>query len=278
MLFFLPFVCLIVSLLVGGNAALLQKKTIISNPESTIWSQYPDPRLKFATKQGGEFVASPSGSVNTTASKSQATSHSGVNTTATVGNYRPQYKIAWAHPSNYGERFTRDVNGMPVNNKPIIVLHETDASASSAINFFQEPHIDENVQASYHALISLDGTVIYIVPPEKRAFGAANSVFDDAYGSETVKTNPHIPASVNNFAYHVSLETPPDGHMNNQPTHSSYTDAQYNSLAWLIAQSNVPDERITTHRIVDRSGQKIDPRSFDFYKFLNLLHSYRGGF
>ncbi len=262
-IFFLPFVCLIVYLLIGGSAALLQKKTITSNPDSTNWSRYPNPRLELTTKQRDKFQDPPSTSVNTT---------------ATIRNYRPNYKIAWAHPSNYGERFPRDINGIPVNNKPIIVLHETDASASSAINFFQEPHSNENVQASYHTLISLDGTVIYLVPPEKRAFGAANSVFKGSHGSETVKTNPQIAASVNNFAYHVSLETPLDGHMNNLPTHSSYTEAQYHSLAWLIAQSNVPDERITTHRVVDRSGQKIDPRSFDFYKFLNLLYYYRGRF
>ncbi|MBR8838282.1 MAG: N-acetylmuramoyl-L-alanine amidase [Stigonema ocellatum SAG 48.90 = DSM 106950] len=260
-LIFLPFIGLIICLLLAGSVALLQKKTITSNTEATIWSQYPNPGLKLATKPTGEFQQTHSPSVNTISSG---------------GNNSPPYKIVWAHPTNYGERFTKDINGIPVNNKPIIVLHETDASASSVINFFQEPHSNENVQASYHTLIELDGTVLYLVPPSKRAFGAANSVFDGDQGSETVKTNPQLPPSVNNFAYHVSLETPPDGHMNNLPTHSSYSEAQYRSLAWLIAQSNVPDQRITTHRSVDRSGQKIDPRSFDFQKFLNLLHSYRG--
>ncbi|MBW4636329.1 MAG: N-acetylmuramoyl-L-alanine amidase [Iphinoe sp. HA4291-MV1] len=209
-------------------------------------------------------------------SKSQKTRISPVKTTAAFKAYKPGYEIAWANPTNFGERFAKDVDGTLVNNLPIIVLHETAAPASSAINFFQTPHDDNNVQASYHTMIKLDGTVVYIVPPEKRAFGAANSVFDGPLGSETVKTNPQLPPSVNNFAYHVGLETPLSGVMNNEPTHTGYTEAQYQSLAWLIAQSNVPDERITTHRDVDRSGQRIDPRSFDFNKFFNILHSFRG--
>ncbi|MUG98949.1 N-acetylmuramoyl-L-alanine amidase [Scytonema sp. UIC 10036] len=198
-----------------------------------------------------------------------------VKTTAAFEAYKPRYEIAWANPSNYGDRFATDVNGTPVNNQPIIVLHETAAPASSAINFFKNSHEDENVQASYHTMIKLDGTVVYLVPPDKRAFGAGNSVFEGSQGEETVKTNPDLPPSVNNFAYHVGLETPPDGVGTKETTHTGYTEEQYHSLAWLIAQSNVPDERITTHKAVDRSGQRIDPRSFDFDKFWNLLHSFR---
>ncbi|ARV58634.1 N-acetylmuramoyl-L-alanine amidase [Nostocales cyanobacterium HT-58-2] len=232
-----------------------------SNSKTEISSQNPKSQLKQNKDQK---------------SKSQKTLSYPVKTTAAFRAYKPRYAIAWANPTNFGERFTKDVDGQPASHQPIIVLHETAAPASSVINFFQTPHDDENVQASYHTMITLDGTVVYIVPPEKRAFGAANSVFDGPFGSETVKTNPHLPPSVNNFAYHVSLETPPSGLENNEPSHSGYTDAQYESLAWLLAQSNVPDKRITTHRDVDRSGQRIDPRSFDFNKFVNILHSFRG--
>ncbi len=191
-----------------------------------------------------------------------------------VSNYQPRYEISWAHPSNYGQRYLQDVNGLPVNNKPIIVIHETVNSATSAINNFQTPHINEDAQASYHALIKLDGTVIYIVPREFRAFGAGNSVFKGANGLETVKTDQQFPPSVNNFAYHVALETPPDG-WNNSKNHSGYTQIQYDSLAWLIAQSSVPENRITTHKAVDRSGIRIDPRSFDHRKFFSSLRNYR---
>jgi hypothetical protein len=281
----------------------LQEKTT-SKPETAISSQYSNlqPEVKTVTSnpqtmssqdsnsqpQHKTATPSPKATISTQAStsqpqhktnqkdKSQKTPTEPVKTTAAFKAYKPRYDIAWANPTNYGERFTTDVYGKPVNNQPIIVLHETDAPASSAVNFFKNPNEDENIQASYHTMIKLDGTVVYLVPPEKRAFGAANSVFDGPLGSETVKTNPLLPASVNNFAYHVGLETPPSGIGSNQQTHSGYTEAQYQSLAWLIAQSNVPDQRITTHKLVDRSGQKIDPRSFDFNKFLNILHSFRG--
>lgn len=187
---------------------------------------------------------------------------------------QPKYEVVAVDSTNYGPRFPTDINGVPVSNQPIIVLHETVSSATSTINFFQTPHTDESKQASYHTLIKLDGTIVYLVPPEYRAFGAGNSVFDGPSGAEAVKTHANFPPSVNNFAYHTALETPPNGR-NNARRHGGYTEAQYRSLAWLVAQSEVPDNRITTHRAVDRSGTRIDPRSFDFKKFLNLLHSYR---
>ncbi len=186
----------------------------------------------------------------------------------------PPYEIAWAHPSNYGNRFAKDVNGKPLTQTPIIVLHETVYSADSAVNYFQTPHSNEDDQASYHTLIRLDGTIVYIVPPEKRAYGAGNSVFEGPNGPETAKTHAQYPPSVNNFAYHISLETPFDGE-NDGETHSGYTEAQYRSLAWLVAQSSVPDDRITTHRAIDRSESRIDPRSFEFERFLKLLHQQR---
>lgn len=197
-------------------------------------------------------------------------------TTSAFEQYQPQVMRIEIHPSNYGDRYKFDVNGNALNNFPIVVLHETTESVESAINTFRTPHPNDWNQVSYHTIIALDGTVIYLLPPEKRAFGAGNSAFESSSGIETVQTNPDIPSSVNNFAYHVSLETPPDGRGNNyQNYHSGYTDSQYKSLAWLLAQSSVPDNRITTHKSVDRSGQKIDPRSFDFEKFLSILHTYR---
>lgn len=257
LLIFIQLFALTVVLLIG-KLEWLDKK---SNPADATWSQITNTQLQLEKTQAEEFKPNPSSTINTT--------KVGLNL-----NYRPKYEIAWAHPSNYGERFSQDINGIPISNQPIIVLHETVNSASSAINFFQTPHADEKKQASYHTLIKLDGTILYIIPPEKRAFGAANSVFNGSNGSETVKTHPKFAPSVNNFAYHTAFETPPDGR-NHARIHSGYTDAQYHSLAWLIAQSSVPDNRITTHQAVDRSGNRIDPRSFDLKKFLKLLHSYR---
>jgi hypothetical protein len=259
---------LILALLVG-NARQLPQGAATSNAEIT-WRQYPQIQAQSIISQNNQAA---------NIVKPQATKNQPVGryaTTLEFDKYKPRLEIATVDPSNYGERFAQDIDGIPVKNQPIIVLHETANSAASAINFFQTPHTDENVQASYHAIVKLDGTVLYLVPPEKRAFGAANSVFEGTDGEETVKTNPNLPPSVNNFAYHVSLETPEDGRGNNfLQSHSGYTKAQYNSLAWLIAQSQIPEDRITTHKAVDRSSQRIDPRSFDFDKFLELLNTYR---
>jgi len=251
-------VAFITALLIGGKPEPPPK--MVANLATATWNQFPNAQFPL-----GRRVTHSLNPVKTPTT-----------TGKNISNYRPKYKFAWIDPTNSGERYTKDVNGINVYNKFIVVLHETVNSATSAINFFQTPHFDENQQASYHTLIELDGTIIYLVPPDKRAFGAANSVFDGPNGPETVKTNPNLPPSVNNFAYHSAFETPPDGR-NKAKTHSGYTDAQYHSLAWLIAQSSIPERRITTHRAVDRSGKRIDPRSFDFDKFLTLLHFYRQG-
>lgn len=193
-----------------------------------------------------------------------------------LASYTPRESIALANSTNYGERFVFDLYGKPASHSPIVVIHETASSAWSAINTFRTPHVLESKQVSYHALIKLDGEIVYLVPPDKRAFGAGNSVFEGENGKETVKTNPDYPPSVNNFAYHVSLETPLDGYNDRgtyPKTHSGYTSAQYQSLAWLVAKTGVPSSRITTHRAVDRSGQRGDPKSFNKSTFLRLLEA-----
>ncbi|OUL30078.1 N-acetylmuramoyl-L-alanine amidase [Nostoc sp. RF31YmG] len=269
MLIFLLFATLILALF-AGKSAKIAKNTATSIPEVIAWSEYPKAQLQSAKNLSSKSPSVPKSQVK----KSQPLAL--YSTTEAFARYKPQYEITPVDPSNYGDRYAKDINGVSLHNQPIVVLHETSNSASSAINFFQTPHDNENIQASYHTLIKRDGTVVYLIPPEKRAFGAGNSVFDGPNGSETVKTNPNLPPSVNNFAYHVSLETPPEAWGDNHvQSHSGYTEAQYHSLAWLIAQSQVPEDRITTHRAVDRSGQRIDPISFDFNKFFDLLHSYR---
>jgi hypothetical protein len=269
MLIFLMLATLIVALFIGG-ARQPQNQTTASSSEITTWDKYLPAQSQSAvkTEEKPRNLELPPVKINKI--------NPSYITTSAFANYRPSFAKAKVDPTNYGDRYTADLNGVPFNNQPIIVLHETTNSTSSAINFFQTPHNDENVQASYHAIITLEGQVIYLVPPEKRAFGAGNSVFKGANGVETVQTNPNLPPSVNNFAYHVSLETPPDAWgKSNIKGHSGYTEAQYDSLAWLIAQSQVPDDRITTHRAVDMGNGKVDPLSFDGDKFLNKLRSFR---
>jgi hypothetical protein len=181
---------------------------------------------------------------------------------------QPREEVALAHPTNFGERYRQDINGQFVANSPIIVLHETVGSGWQTVQMFQTPHPRDEDQVSYHTLIKRDGTIFYLVPPDKRAFGAGNSTF----GAEAVKTNRLYPPSVNNFAYHISFESPSDGR-GNGAYHSGYTDAQYQSAAWLVSKTGVSEDRITTHKAVDRSRTRQDPRSFDGNKFLRLLNS-----
>jgi N-acetylmuramoyl-L-alanine amidase len=188
-------------------------------------------------------------------------------------NSPPVQIVKWAYPSNYGFRLSQDIYGKPLRNPLIVVIHETVGSADSAVSLFQTPNYSsEGSQASYHALIALDGTIIYTVPFEYRAYGAGNSVFMGANGPEAAQTSPRVPASVNNFAYHFSLETPVDGR-NNADSHSGYTPQQYRSLAWLVRYTKVPESRVTYHKAIDRSGTRKDPRSFDQTLFLKMLHS-----
>jgi hypothetical protein len=183
--------------------------------------------------------------------------------------YTPREIVTLAHPTNFGRRFLQDINSNPNSNEAVVVLHETVGSRDSTINYFQTPHPYDDDQVSYHSLIAENGTIHYMVPPDRRAFGAGNSLFS----SEGVKTNRKLPPSVNNFAYHISLVTPPDGRGNGS-SHGGYTKAQYESLAWLVSKTGVPDDRITTHKAVDRSRQRQDPRSFNREYFFSLLSKY----
>ena len=167
-------------------------------------------------------------------------------------------------PTNFGERILRDAFTRPLDASPrVVVLHETVYGMTSAINTFQTPHPRDEDQVSYHTLVGLDGQVVDLVDPLKRAYGAGFS----AFLGEWAVTNSAMKGSVNNFALHVSLETPIDGE-DMEPRHSGYTQRQYDSLAlvlsgWLNA-FDLPAAAITTHRHVDLGGERSDPRSFDW--------------
>jgi N-acetylmuramoyl-L-alanine amidase len=167
-------------------------------------------------------------------------------------------------PTNYGERFNRDAYGKPLDPTPrLVVLHETVYSMGSAISTFRTPHPRDEDQVSYHALVGRAGEVVFLLDPRKRAFGAGNSAFRGKWAI----TNPKVGGSVNNFALHVSLESPQDGESGG-PQHSGYTTAQYDGLAALLTlwmqTFPIPADQITTHRAVDLGGERADPRSFDW--------------
>jgi N-acetyl-anhydromuramyl-L-alanine amidase AmpD len=176
-------------------------------------------------------------------------------------------------PSNYGQRYRRDAYGQPVDPTPrVVVLHETVYGIQSAINTFTTAHANDDDQVSYHALIGEQGQVVLLMDPLQRAFGAGNSAFNGNW----VITNPNVGGSVNNFALHVSLETPLDGE-DDDPGHSGYKQAQYDALAVLLGhwmgRFPIPFDQITTHRAVDLGGERADPRSFDWSQLQRRLHS-----
>ncbi|MCP9850087.1 N-acetylmuramoyl-L-alanine amidase [Cyanobium sp. Morenito 9A2] len=167
-------------------------------------------------------------------------------------------------PTNFGERFNQDAFGQPLDPTPrVIVLHETVYGLTSAINTFITPHPRDEDQVSYHTLVGLQGEVVQVLDPVRRAFGAGNSAFNGQW----VVTNPKLNGSVNNFALHLSLETPLDGE-NDGPEHSGYTEAQLDATAVVLAdwmkRFPIPPQSITTHRAVDLGGERQDPRSFDW--------------
>jgi hypothetical protein len=179
----------------------------------------------------------------------------------------PLEQPAIAHPSNFGERETRDGWGRPIKAIPqVIVLHETVISGPHTVAFFQTNHPEDAQQASYHLLIERDGSRLRIVPDEKRAFGSGMSAFGDA----TQRTKPTSVGSINNIALHVSLVSPADGR-DDRDGHSGYTEAQYKTLAGQVllwqAAFGIPMTRVTTHAAVDRSHSRYDPRSFRWDRF-----------
>ena len=166
--------------------------------------------------------------------------------------------------SNYGKRYRKDPWNQAINPMPrVIVLHETSNTLTSAINTFQTPHANDNDQVSYHTLIGREGRVVDVVDPLHRAYGAGYS----AFLGEWAVTNPEFMGSVNNFALHLSLETPPDGYLGGK-THSGYTEEQYDALAVVLSDwmesFGISPEAITTHEHVDLGGERGDPRSFDW--------------
>lgn len=189
-------------------------------------------------------------------------------------SFQPQQYRIDIDKTNFGDRRTKDIQGRPVKHSLLIVLHETTSTADSALNAMLTHHPRDEDQVSYHAIVRQDGAIIYSVDPIKRAYGAGNS----AFRGEQVQTNKSLAPSVNNFAYHISLETPIDGYDDKAPDHSGYTAQQYESLAWLIAHSGVDPQRITTHAAIDQAGERQDPRSFDMDRLLQMLELQSVGF
>ena len=178
--------------------------------------------------------------------------------------YATNLKRVRIDPSNYAQRDAHDAFGNPLATTPtLVVLHETVFGLQSALNTFIKHNPRDEDQVSYHLLIGQNGEAVEALHPRFRAYGAGYSAFD----GEWAVLNPELPGSINNFALHLSLETPLDGE-NNAESHSGYSSAQYDSLAVVLAdwmkRYHIPKERITTHRHVDLGAERADPRSFNW--------------
>jgi N-acetyl-anhydromuramyl-L-alanine amidase AmpD len=174
-------------------------------------------------------------------------------------------------PSNYGPRLARDAYGNAIPNTPkLVVLHETVYGLNSAINTFTTHHPDDADQVSYHMLIGERGQIVQALDPARRAFGAGYSAFRGRWAV----TNAAMAGSINNFALHLSLETPLDGE-DDAAEHSGYTTAQYDAMAVVLAdwmrRFNIPADAITTHRHVDLGLERADPRSFEWGRLQTRL-------
>ena len=167
-----------------------------------------------------------------------------------------------AHPTNFGFRLRKDLYSQRLNPNPaVIVLHETVYDLTSAVNTLLTPHPSDIDQVSYHTLVGRSGEIVQLVDPSFRAYGAGHSAFNGRW----VFSNRDLSGSLNNFALHVSLETPGDG-SHDLDVYSGYSPSQYDSLARVLAdwmvRYKIPPTSITTHRYVDLGGARADPRSF----------------
>lgn len=143
----------------------------------------------------------------------------------------------------------------------LVVIHETLISAEESIIL----HGDSQYYASYHSLIHRSGKITYLTPGDCKAYAAAQSTFTDPFG-EIQEVN----GSVDDFAYHIALETPPDGITNpKQEYHIGYTKEQYQSLAWLCASVGAHTGRITTHGDISFT-KTLEPRCFNLDYFSDI--------
>lgn len=135
--------------------------------------------------------------------------------------------------------------------KLLVVIHGTDKLIQEALEEIQSAIAN----VSYHVLIDREGTLYYAVPPSEKAFAAARSSF----------RGEHINNSVDDFSYHIALETI-EG--------LDITEEQYVSLAFAISRTGVKEDRITTHSAVDTTGLFRDPTNFDITKLNRNLSKF----
>lgn len=144
--------------------------------------------------------------------------------------------------------------------RPLVVIHESILPYNRTLAYCQSGL----VKGSYHTIIKLDGSIVRLVDPSMKCYGAGPSSYKYPDG-----TREEINGSVDPFAYHVCLISP----MNSDEAldyHDGYTDEQYESLAWILSRTGLSWERFTTHQAVDDTRTVKDPRNLDVERLFYL--------
>lgn len=146
--------------------------------------------------------------------------------------------------------------------KAIFVLHETGIDVETLEDYMA----DGEFLGSYHAVITIQGNIIYFTPPDMKAFAASDSIFEDPETNELESIN----GSVDDFAYHCALETPESGRDPSIQIHAGYSRQQYKALAWLLKATGINLNRFVKHGEL-KSVPSNEPRCFNMEYFMNVL-------
>lgn len=137
-----------------------------------------------------------------------------------------------------------------------VVLHSTVVpTTEETVKIFLDP----KRQVSAHFVVGKDGQVIQMVPVEKRAWHAGESVLDGK-------------PRVNEYSVGIEMVN-----LNNGV--DPYTDAQIYAVVGIIrllrSRYDIPDSRIVSHeKIALPAGRKSDPANFDFERVYRLCREY----
>lgn len=133
-----------------------------------------------------------------------------------------------------------------------IVLHSTVIpTTEDTVKVFLDP----KREVSAHFVVGKDGQVIQMVPVQKRAWHAGESILEDR-------------PRVNEFSVGIEMVNLNDGI-------DPYPDAQIHAVAGIIrflrSRYEIPDSRIVSHeKIALPAGRKSDPANFDFARLFQL--------
>lgn len=141
--------------------------------------------------------------------------------------------------------------------KLLVVLHETTTDIQTLLDLHEDPEFF----ASYHVIIRRDGCLINLVPPDMKAYAAADSKFLNNEG-----IIEEIEGSVDDFSYHIALESSKSA----KGVHLGYTKQQYNSLAWLLKATGVEFNRIALHGEL-KDPPTDEPKCLIFDYLANLM-------